>query len=402
MKKNRDNLGQNRIHFHQAENEVIEYRKKEQKHEKKFSPIVILLIIWLLLFFFSLFFVISYDERVFSIAYIFKNATQNMENFYNFLFTAGNIGNIDMTFFKLIGVALTGAALASCGSLMQGSYRNVLAGPSTTGVMAGGNFGCMIYVLFFETAAAGLSSTSFLHTYGYQFCILGGCILGMILILVVTYIAGKGKAAPSAMLIAGMVFSSVISSASMVIQYYIIIKDPTDERIETIRDMMMGSFDRLATWQSLLMMGIPLIVCFVIVVMIRGRLNLLSMGDDEAEVAGMNVRRYRLIMLLLSSVMTALTMAFCGRIGFVGFMVPLITRKITGPDMKRIVPCSMLVGAVLLTLIYDISTVINMDDSINVITSALGCILMAITLLRKGGSDNAFNKGRGQMHMGMR
>ena len=399
-KNSRDNLGTDRIHIRENIDSVAEFKAKEERHGKGVSPVVVLLIIWILLFFFSMFFVISYSQSRFSVAYIFGQARLNIQHFYNFVMSAGETGNIEVTFYKLLGTALVGAALASTGSLMQGSYRNIIAGPSSTGVMPGGTLGCLIYLLFFEAAATG--THTFWGNFGYQLCVLGGCLLGMALILGVSRAAGKGKLSPSAMLISGMVFSSVISSINLIVQYYMIVKDPSDTRIEAIRDMMMGSFDNLATLPALAMMGIPVIICLVIMMLIRGRLNLLSMGDDEARVSGMNVQRYRLLMLLLSSLLTALTMAFCGRIGFVGFMVPLITRKITGPDMRRIVPCSMLVGAILLTLISDITIILSITDSVNLVTSALGCLLMAITLLRKGGSDDAFNKERGQIRMGSR
>lgn len=402
MKGSRDNLGQNRIHLHSSDDNSFEFRKKEGKHSKHVSPVVVLFIIWIVLFFFSLFFVVSYDQAKFSAAWIFKNAALNMQHFYNYLFSAGDMGNIDITIIKLLGTAFTGAALAACGSLMQGSYRNVIAGPSTTGVMAGGSLGAAIYVFFLSEAVAASQSHTLFMDYAYQFCILGGSIFGTALILVISRVAGRGKLSPSAMLIAGMVFSGLISSITMIVQYYMIIKDPNDERIEILRDMMMGSFDNINTWVILLMMGLPLVICFIIIMMIRGKLNLLSFGDDEAQAAGLNVQRYRLLMMLLSAVMTALTVAFCGRIGFVGFMVPLVTRKITGPDMRRIIPCSLIVGAILLTLIYDLAAILTMLDSINVITSTIGCIVMAVTLLKKGGSDNAFSKGRGPAGMGVR
>ena len=402
MKKNRDDLNKDRIHLHENRDDVFEFSKKEEKHTKRISPAAVLFIIWILLFFFSLFFVVAFDARVWSAAWIFKNATQNMQHFYSLLFSAGDTGNIEITIIKLIATAFVGAALAACGSLMQGSYRNIIAGPSTTGVMAGGTLGCVVYLLVFEESVAAAQSATLFTDYAYQFCILGGSLFGTVLILTISRIAGKGKLSPSAMLISGMVFSSVISSFNMVIQYYMILLDPNDSRIETIRDMMMGSFDNIYTVQALLLLAVPLSVCFVILLLIKNRLNLLSMGDDEAQVSGINVQRYRMLMMLLSSVLTALTVAFCGRIGFVGFMVPLVTRKITGPDMNRIVPASLLVGAILLTVIYDLSVILSMLDSINVITSSIGCVVMAVTLLRKGGSDRAFNQGRGALRMGMR
>ena len=449
MSRNRDDISKNRIHFHGDTEEngnsfleeldkdmsfgererprrdkklhreegvsVAEFRENERQHEKHVNPIVVLAIIWVLLAIASLIIVFPIDSKNFSVAWAIEQIRKNTASIYNLVFSAGGASGIEISLIKIAAVFFIGGALATCGSLMQGSYRNVIAGPSTTGVMAGGTLGCVVYLLLFTSStteltfsASGFDADAYANQtiwdlYGYQFCVLGGCILGTALILVISRIAGKGKMSPSAMLIAGMVFSSVISSVNMVIQYYMIIVNPDDTRIEQIRDMMMGSFDKITTLSGLLMLSVPLTICFIITLKIRTKLNLLSMGDDEAQVAGMNVQRYRMMMMLLSAVMTALVVAFCGRIGFVGFMVPLVTRRIVGPDMKKIVPCSILVGAILLTVIYDLTTYLSMTDSVNVITSAIGCIVMVVTLLRrKGGGQNAVNQRPGAMRMGIR
>lgn len=412
--RKKSDLGNQRIHLHGSQDEVAAYQKEERKRDKTLSPLVILALILAGLTVISLFGIVGYNQSSYSLAWYLKYVSLNIKHLYNLIFHAGDTGNIQVTIFKILGVVVIGASLASCGTVMQGCFRNVMAGPSTTGVMAGGTLGCTLYLLLFaspETSASGSGVVgleaygcgSFLATYGYQFCVLAGCIGGVALILTISTLAGRGKLSAYAMLISGMVFSTVISNVNMMIQYFMIMKNPNDERITAMRDMMLGSFDKINNLTVLLMMGLPLLVCLGILLRIRNRLNLLSMGMDEAAVAGMNVQRYQRLMMFLSALITALVVSFCGQIGFIGFMVPLIARRTVGPDMRSLVPASMLVGAIMLLVIHDISVLLAVSDSINLITSGIGCLVMLITLLRgKGGSRNAFNQGRGMAGVGFR
>jgi iron complex transport system permease protein len=414
MKKQKENgIEQNRIHIHQNQDEVFEYRKKEAKHSKNLSVLMILLCIWVGVFFLSLFFALAYQQWDFSIAWVMKYASLNIENFYHFVVGDGFANGMDGRFYMYINIALVGAALAACGAVFQGSMRNVLVGPSTMGVQAGGSLGCLIYVLLFvedttevvftQTDMEAYYAMSLWERYMQQFFVLIGCFASVALVLFIATVAGKGKVSASAMLISGMVFSSVVSNISMVIQYYMIVKNPDDTRIETIKDMMMGNFSDLGYLAVIGMMGIPIIICLLFLICISGKLNLLSMGDDEATMLGINVPFYRNTMIIVGTLLTAFVTAFCGRVGFVGFMVPMVTRKIAGPNMKLLLPASMLVGAILLTIIYDVAYFFGLTESMNVITSSIGCIVMTVTLIRgkKGGGRYANKQTAGFRGMGM-
>lgn len=117
---------------------------------------------------------------------------------------------------------------------------------------------------------------------------------------------------------------------------------------------------------------------------------------------GLNVRLCKNLMILIGTVLTAMVVSFCGRIGFIGFMVPMIVRRLTGPDLKKLLPVSMLAGAVFLTIIYDIACLLQLQSNISMITGPLGCIVMVITLFRKGGGRNAGGKNVSAQGMGIR
>lgn len=401
MKKQMEEPGEQRIHLKKSTDEAVVFRKKEKKREKKWSVVTLLFPIYAAVFFLSLFFLVEHSAGAtwqFSLAYVMKIARQNIQNFYEFVIGNGTPGSIDLQILRYLIVGLVGASLAACGALLQGTFRNVLAGPSTLGVQSGGTLGNMIYVLFF-----GGTSTSVVTIYRYddiantaeqatffsrniqQLFVLGGCIGGVLLVLGVATIAGRGKVSSSAMILAGTVFSSVIGSFCGLIQYYIITKNPSDERIQEIRSLSMGSLDRAYSLEHFLSMAVVLIPCIVILALLAGRMNLLSFGEASAWTMGLNVKRYKILMMVFSTVMTAVVTAYVGHIGFIGFMAPQLVRKAAGADFRRLFPASVAVGALLLTLIYDAARLFGMINSLNLFTSVIGSLAMLIILLKKRG-----------------
>ncbi len=406
MKNQNLNTENNRIHIHQEENEITSFQKKEKVHKAKKMPyLLIMLLVWIGLMLLSLCIIVPYDQWDFSLAWIMDKASDNIKQLYEYLLGRSAASGINTKLWQFLGASIVGAGLAACGATFQGSFRNVLAGPSSMGVMSGGTLGCTLYMIFAAssvssaatTAVTNYASSNLWQQYQSEFCVLAGCFGGVLLVVGVATIAGKGKLSSSAMIICGMVFSTIVSSITMVVQYYILLTDEdASTTIESIQDMMMGNLALLSNPQIVGMMGIPIIVCLVVLILISSKLNLLSFGDEEARTMGLNVNRYRNIMIVLGTVMTAMVVSFCGRIGFLGFMVPLVARKIAGPNMKQLIPASILTGMILMVVIYDIAYIIGMTDSINVITSAIGCFVMVAVLMRKKGERvNAANQARG-------
>jgi iron complex transport system permease protein len=407
-------LEENRIHLREEPDgdEAVSFQKKENKRTKKASLILILFLIWVGVFLCSLLFINTYDQFFFSLADWTGDVSENIQNFFTFLTGKGHSGGIDGLFYQYLVVALVGAGLSACGAVFQGSFKNVLAGPSTMGVMSGGTLGCIIYLLLFAgTSANGLAAAgnqviaaaenrSFPEQYMAQIFILAGCFGAIALVLGISAAAGKGNVSPSAMVVAGMVFSTVVGNFNMLAQYFMIAKNPADTRIDTLQSMMMGNFNAVGSPLVLLMMAVPILVCIVILLLMGGKLNLLALGEEETVAMGLDAARIRTLMILAGTILTAVVVAFCGHVGFVGFMVPLIARRLTGPDMRKLIPVSALTGAILLTVIFDAARFLAMTDSLNVITSAIGAVVMTAALFRKKGEKNhAAYKGAGTGHM---
>ncbi len=378
----KDTMEKKRIHIHQNNDETVLYQNKEKQHKKHFSWSVVLFFCWFGLFFISIFTHFNYDEWNFSISYFVSHISINIQNFYHFILHDSFYQSIDIVMYQLIAVAFTGAALAACGTIFQGSLKNVLAAPSTMGTMAGGRLGCIVYILFFSSSIYNQSFS--IGQYLQQIIIFIGCLLGTVFILGVSNLLGQGQLSSSRMILSGMIFSAFVSNITMLVQYYLLLNDPTGGAIEMIQFIMMGNFNSIASLQDLLLMVIPLLILIIILIVLKDRLNVLSLGEDEALSLGLNVYFYRNLIIIIGSLLTAIVVSFVGGIGFIGYMVPLITRKLVGIDMKKLLPSSIMVGAIYLTVVYDIAYFFKISDSLNLVTSAIGTIIMVYTLFKRG------------------
>ncbi|MBO4676739.1 MAG: iron chelate uptake ABC transporter family permease subunit [Oscillospiraceae bacterium] len=343
----------------------------------------------------SLLFAVPYRDFVYSPAWVFVSVRRRMEELHRFLFAGGS--PFGATFWQMLAVILAGAALSACGASLKGSFRNAMAGPSTMGVMAGGSLGTLLYLLLFVPGgtsgatgafdAAAYASRSFFQLYGRPFFTLAGCFLGVALILGVAFAAGRGRLSAPAMIVSGTVFSILIQNLSAIIQYFMIVKDPADPRIQAIRDLMMGSFSGISSGRTLLLLGVPILLGLSLLLILSPRMDLLSLDEAEAISLGFPIQRYRLALVAVSTLLTAVTMSFCGHIGMLGFMAPLLGRRLAGPGLRRQLPVDLLLGAILLLLIFDAATVAGLSDYLNLFTSGIGCVVMlGMLLLKKEGS----------------
>lgn len=395
--------GDRRIHMRTSPDEVTLFKEGSQKGKKKFGVMGLLALIYAGVFFCSVLFVVDGHVTTIDIemqsgpaAYLFKIWRQNLEGFYAMLVSGGTDGwAMFMQVIKYLCVGLVGAGMASAGSLLQGTFRNVLASPTTMGVQSGGTLGNMVYVLLFCSAGAETyvysydelqkmaASLTFWDRNAQYVLVLGGCVAGVVLILSIATAAGRGKVSSSALILSGTVFSGIIGSFSSLIQYYIILSNPNDERISIMRALAMGSFDGVYSLRQLLPMAGIILPCIFIMGLSAGRMNVLTFGEEPARTMGLNPRVCRAILIGFSTLITATVMAYVGHIGMIGFMVPQFMRKIVGPDFRRLFPATVIGGALFLTVIYDVARWWFMTNSLNVFTSGIGSVVMLVVLLKK-------------------
>ena len=204
----------------------------------------------------------------------------------------------------------------------------------------------------------------------------------MIFIVSVSRIIGRGKVSSIALILTGSVFGSFISSGVGLLQYYLLLNDPYGVRTYELRYLMLGTFDRIISPEILAEMGLPVAVCLAVIFMMKRRLDLLVFGEDEARSMGINAGLTRNVMVGVVTLMTAVIISFCGQIGFVGFIVPHLARRITGSDFRYLIPGSALLGASVMMFVYYIASLTGYSSNINFVTSIAGGTIFLIMIMR--------------------
>ena len=308
---------------------------------------------------------------------------------------------------QIIAVAIAGAALALNGAVYQGAMKNALASPSTLGVMSGATLGNLAYTLLIALPSE-LEQDSFLRVseiqekmnslttldyimtaQGRTLCCLAGCAIVVALVLLVAFMAGRGRISKVGLLVTGQVFTAVIASIIEMVQFYL--RDfGTESQQLAARSVVGGSFEHFYDLASVALMAVPVLVGIVIVMALRNRLNLLSFDDDEARSMGISVNSTRVAVIAVCTVLTAVIVSFCGSVGFVGFIVPHLARKLVGPDFRYFIPASIFLGALYLTVAYYLMNMSGIfQGSVGTFTSVIGVVFFAVMAVRQRARGNA-------------
>lgn len=265
---------------------------------------------------------------------------------------------------RIIMAVLTGAGLGMAGASLQGVFRNPLVGPQIIGVSSGASFGGVLAILLFEN----------------HFCTIGlSFLFGLIAISIVYFMGRVRNHSPVLTLVlAGVVTSAFFSALVSLIKYT---ADPYD-KLPAIVFWLMGSLATI-THQKLFIASIPVSVACLVLYLMAFRINVLSLGDEEAETIGIRVGLNRLIVIVCVTTITASLVAVCGVIGWVGLVVPHIGRMIVGPDHRVLLPVSALLGGLYLLVIDDLArTLTPWEIPIGIITAVIGAPIFGY-LLRK-------------------
>ncbi|ABC78650.1 FecCD family ABC transporter permease [Syntrophus aciditrophicus] len=271
---------------------------------------------------------------------------------------------LDIRMPRILAAILIGASLAVAGSAFQAMFVNPLVSPSLLGVLAGASFGAALGMVFFKSWVAVQVATF---------------LFGFLAVLVSVGIARMHKGNTLLLLVLGGVISSALfTSLLSVIKY---IADPYNQ-LPAITQWLMGGLS-LVDGKILLTAGIPQAASIFLVCLFSGYLNALSMGDEEARALGISVEWIRMLLIFLATLMSALTVVLAGMIGWVGLIIPHITRMLVGPNNKVVIPASALIGAIYLIVVDDVSRMLfNVEIPIGITTSLIGIPFFAI-ILRK-------------------
>lgn len=231
-----------------------------------------------------------------------------------------------------ITATLAGAALAAAGLLLQTTFDNPLAGPSILGISTGASLGVAVVMLAFggmvATGAGAYAGT------------LAGAIAGAAVIMAVLLLFSSVVKSAVMLLIVGIMVSYLASSAISLLNFF-----ATQEGVHSFVIWGLGNFSSV-TLDRLAVFAPVILVCLGLSMLLVKPLNALLLGTRYAESLGLNIRRTRNRLLLVSGILTAVVTAFCGPIGFIGLVVPHVARlALRSSNHYILLPATMLAGA---------------------------------------------------------
>ncbi|MGC9126674.1 MAG: FecCD family ABC transporter permease [Thermoplasmata archaeon] len=268
---------------------------------------------------------------------------------------------------RILLAALVGASLTVSGAVMQGLFRNPLADPYVTGTASG--------------AALGATLSMFLGLFYLSifFLPLFAFIGAFATTLVVLFISGiSGGAKSENMLLAG-IGVSIFLSAFVSLLLYLLGKD-----LLTVFYWLMGSFSG-ASWVYVYIMLIVSVPTIAIIGVMAMDLDPMMLGEDHAYSLGIDVKKIRIIFFVLSSLITGLSVAFSGIIGFVGLVIPHIVRILIGPKNRHLIASSIFIGASYMVIADTISRSFSiiMELPVGIVTSMIGVPVFLFLLVKQ-------------------
>ena len=262
---------------------------------------------------------------------------------------------IDVRLPRILSAAIVGGGLAISGVVFQGILLNPLADPYTLGVSAGAAFGASLALLL---------NIGLLGSYSVPLFAFVGAVGTLLFVIYLS--SSSGGVSSNNLILSGIIVAAILSAGISFLKYI------ADEQVAVIIFWLMGSFGS-KTWMdvslTLLLVGIG----FSVFIFYARDLNLMSLGNRTASSLGVDTRRVTITLLVTASLVAAICVSVSGIIGFVGLLVPHMMRLITGPDNRRLVPASLLAGAILL-LVADTITraVLPSEIPIGVLTALIG------------------------------
>jgi len=279
-------------------------------------------------------------------------------------------GQIDTVLFevrlpRVLAAVLVGAALAAAGAAYQGLFRNPLVSPDILGVSTGAGLGAVLGI-FLSLPVAGIQLAAFA---------VGLATVGLVYV-VASLVANREPIL--VLVLSGVVVGSLAGAAVSLLK---ILADPYDQ-LPAIVFWLLGSLSSIRkgdVWASAPFVLIGLIP----LVLLRWRINVLSLGDEEAKALGVEAGRLRLVVISAATLITASVVAISGVIGWVGLVIPHLARMLVGPNFDRLLPTSMLMGGGYLLLVDTLArTMGRIEVPLGILTAIVGAPFFLWLLVR--------------------
>ena len=277
---------------------------------------------------------------------------------------------------RVLCVALEGGALSLCGAAMQGLLQNPLADGSTLGVSSGASLGAVLAIAFGFTIPGlgdiGVAGTAMVFAF-----------LSLLVILSLAYKLDNSLSTYTIILI-GVIFSMFVNSIlSLAVTF-------APEKAKNIMFWTMGSLSATG-YSDVLLLAVSLLVFGGIIIMHTRELNAFAVGEQNAAHVGVNVKKTKLIVMITVSALIGVCVSIGGTIGFVGLVIPHMTRLVVGPNHKRLLPACLIFGSAFLMLADLLGRVIfkPLELPIGVVTSFIGSITFIYIFYSSRRKNNA-------------
>ena len=262
---------------------------------------------------------------------------------------------------RVILAAMVGAGLSISGSALQGTFQNPLVSPDLLGVCSGAGFGAALGILL--SGGMGL------------FTPVLSLAFGLVGVLLVFFLAGaKNNAETLSVVLGGIIVSSIFSALISLIKY----AADSSETLPAITFWQMGSFAN-ASYKDIWIASVPVISGMTGLYLLRWKINLLSLGDEDCYTLGINPNTTRWLVILFATLTTAGCVTVSGVIGWVGLVIPHICRKLAGVNHGYLLPSSCLTGAVFMILVDTAArNLTSAEVPIGILTALIGAPFFAV------------------------
>ncbi|MBR5228701.1 MAG: iron ABC transporter permease [Firmicutes bacterium] len=267
---------------------------------------------------------------------------------------------------RILLALLAGAGLSVAGCAFQSLFANPLATPDTLGVASGASFGAALGILM-GFGMMGMQITSF--------------VMGAVAVTL-TWLGGSGRGKGlSSVVLSGIMMGSLFNALVSLVKYLA----DAETQLPAITYWLMGGLNN-AGYKSLVFGAPPIILGIIILFVIRWRMNLLPLSDDEARSSGVNINRLRAVTVICATMITASCVSMCGQVGWVGLLIPHMCRMKFGSNHLSLIPASISLGAVFMVIVDTAArTMTAAEIPVSILTAIIGAPFFIILMRKSGG-----------------
>lgn len=271
---------------------------------------------------------------------------------------------------RILTAFVVGAGLTVCGILMQALTKNPLADPYVLGISQGASAGAVSVIMYGWLSIFGL--------YGRMIGAFLGAVVSIVLAMKIASI--RNKITATQLVLAGIAVSALFGAITNFMIYH---TKTGSDKVKVATYWMMGSLNG-SNWQLLFYASVTFAICLVVIILMSRKLDVLLLGEEVAVTVGVDTDKLKLVIILLSTLLTGVIVSISGTIGFVGLTIPHITRSIVGTRHVKLIPAAILVGGTFLVLADMISRVIVRPEELPIgVVSAFFGAPFFLYLIRK-------------------